>query len=104
MNFQPAATRRSPSVWAIVPVKRLSDSKRRLSGVLTSSQRNDLMWRLVQISLTTLQNCAGIDQVVVIRGDEDVLAAAGRQGAVTLNEGGSAGLNPASTRAVNFAS
>ncbi|MFQ5420504.1 MAG: 2-phospho-L-lactate guanylyltransferase [Anaerolineae bacterium] len=103
MNFQPATFFRSPSVWAILPVKRLADSKRRLAGVLTPSQRTDLMWRLVRHSLATLKQCPGIDQVLVISGDEDVLTTAVRQGAITINEGGSNGLNPAVTRAVNFA-
>ncbi len=91
------------SVWAIVPVKRLHDSKRRLAHLLSASERADLIDRFLAHTLTVLGQSKPIDHVLVISGDERALATARLHGAEALLETAVIGLNPAITQAVDYA-
>ena len=92
-----------PSVWAIVPVKPLHESKRRLAHILSAVERADLIHRFLAHTLTVLNQSGVIDRVLVVSSDERVLATAQRQGAELLVETAVLGLNPAVTHAVQFA-
>ena len=91
------------SVWAIVPVKRLHDSKRRLAHLLSAAERADLIDRFLGHTLTVLNQSAGIDHVLVISGDERALATTRFHGAEALLETAVTGLNPAVSQAVKYA-
>lgn len=58
------------SLWAIVPLKIITSSKQRLSGVLSSQQRIQLTLAMAQDVLTTLQACNEIDHLLLVSGDQ----------------------------------
>ena len=91
------------SVWVIVPVKPLHESKRRLAHILSTAERADLIHRFLAHTLTVLNQSGVIDRILVVSSDERVLATAQTLGAELLVETAVLGLNPAVTRAVQFA-
>lgn len=54
------------SLWAIVPLKILSTSKQRLSGVFTGEQRAALAQAMAEDVLAMLQQCKRIDNVLLV--------------------------------------
>ncbi len=71
---------------AIVPVKPLAESKTRLAGVLDENGRAALTRKLLERSLLKLTRARGIDRVVVISRDENVLKLARKFGAFGILE------------------
>ena len=59
-------------MWAVVPVKCLTRSKRRLSTVLMPKERAELMCAMLRDVLTALQRAAGLDGVLVATRSADV--------------------------------
>ena len=74
-----------PRITALVPMKKLTDSKTRLAGVLSSDQRASLVLGMLGQVLTALRE-TGIDEVWVIGGDPQVRAVAEGLGAVWWDE------------------
>ena len=95
------------ALWAIVPVKPLRRGKSRLSGVLSSEERNELNRRLLTHTLETLSAISEIEQILVISRDQAALSLAREHGAMTVLENGAPELNVALARATivvkNFA-
>jgi 2-phospho-L-lactate guanylyltransferase len=87
------------ALWAIVPVKPLRRGKSRLSGVLSSEERNDLNRRLLTHTLETLSAISEIEQILVISRDQAALSLAREHGAMTVLENGAPELNVALARA-----
>ncbi len=87
------------ALWAIVPVKPLRRGKSRLSGVLSSEERNELNRRLLTHTLETLNAIPEIEQVLVISRDQAALSLAREHGARTVLENGAPELNVALARA-----
>lgn len=54
------------SLWAIVPLKILSTSKQRLSGVFSGEQRAALAQAMAEDVLAMLQHCRRIDHVLLV--------------------------------------
>lgn len=71
---------------AIVPVKPLAESKTRLAGVLDENERATLTRKLLERTLLKLTRARGIDRVVVISRDENVLKLARKFGAWSILE------------------
>jgi 2-phospho-L-lactate guanylyltransferase len=86
---------RAGPTWAIVPVKALSDAKRRLSAALSPELRRRLVLTMLENVLTTLGNVETIDVVLVVTPDPQVAALAAERGAAVLREERATGLNPA---------
>jgi 2-phospho-L-lactate guanylyltransferase len=103
VTVQPSASSPQPSVWAIIPVKPLHDSKRRLAHILSADERAELIHRFLRHTLTVLNQSAAIDRILVISSDEQVLATTRLHGADVLVETAVHGLNPAVTHAAQFA-
>ncbi|MCB9421442.1 MAG: 2-phospho-L-lactate guanylyltransferase [Ardenticatenaceae bacterium] len=103
MSDQHSAFSIQHSVWAIVPVKSLHESKRRLAHILSAEERAELIHHFLIHTLTVLNESEVVDQVLVISSDEQVLATARVHGAMVLVETAVHGLNPAVTQAVQFA-
>ena len=59
-------------IWALIPVKSLKDSKRRLSRLLPAEQRAILIHGLLQHELMVLNEVPAITNVLVISSDADV--------------------------------
>lgn len=87
------------SIWAVIPVKPLSDVKRRLAGVLSADERAQLIERFLNHELAVLNETA-VDQVLVVSSDPLVMALARRHGAQVLVEEEVNGLNAAVTLGV----
>ncbi len=81
------------SLFAVVPVKDLRETKSRLGAVLAPDERADLTLRTMNHVLATLRE-AGVENVCVVSPDRRVLQAAGESGAARLFQG-TRGLNPA---------
>lgn len=89
--------------WAIIPVKRLRDSKRRLEHLLSPDERAGLIFSFLDNLLSVLDEVPGIDHTLVITGDPGVIALADEHEAELLLEDRPAGLNAAVSRGVDHA-
>jgi 2-phospho-L-lactate/phosphoenolpyruvate guanylyltransferase len=58
-----------PNVWAIVPVKKLSRGKQRLSPVLSGKERAELVRAMLHDVLTTLCATPELAGIIVVTGD-----------------------------------
>jgi 2-phospho-L-lactate guanylyltransferase len=72
--------------WVIVPVKTLSEAKRRLAGVLAPQARRRLMAVMLRDVLATLRQVEDLGPVVVVTPDAEVAAIAESCGARVLIE------------------
>jgi 2-phospho-L-lactate guanylyltransferase (CobY/MobA/RfbA family) len=91
------------SIWAVIPVKFLYQSKSRLARVLSAGQRAELTGQLLRRTLAVLAQSPAIDQLLVVSNDAAVLEIAAQYSAATLREGPKPGLNSAITQAVQVA-
>jgi len=73
-------------VWAIIPVKRLYDSKQRLAHILSPSERADLIHATFSHLLDMLMMVEPIAHILVISVDDRVLATAAEKGSQVLRE------------------
>ena len=83
---------------AIIPVKHLHDSKRRLAHLLSADERADLIGRFLDNLLLTLSATPGIDRTLVVTCDPAVVGLARRRAADVLLEAAADGLNTAADR------
>ena len=83
---------------AIIPVKHLHDSKRRLAHLLSAEARAELIGRFLDNLLLTLSATPGIDRTLVVTCDPAVVGLARRRGADVLLEPAADGLNAAAAR------
>lgn len=97
MNELPADGRQRETgvVWALVPVKRLDDAKRRLSGHLQPEERRRLCAAMLADVLVTLSRCTDIAGVTVVSDDQGAARLARQFTCEHLPEGelGARGLN-----------
>lgn len=73
-------------MWAVVPIKFLSDAKQRLAGVLEPAQRREFCAAMASDVLGRLSACAALEGVLVVSPDPDVKALAARFGCDYLPE------------------
>jgi 2-phospho-L-lactate guanylyltransferase len=90
-------------IWALVPVKSLQESKRRLSHLLPVEQRAELISGLLQRELSILNQVPAIGKVLVISSDPTVWDIARQNGALVEEEPQSLGLNVAVTHGMSVA-
>ena len=69
------------STWAIIPVKRLSEAKSSLSGVLGPKQRQRLVLSMLADTLDPIRKASSLSGAVVVSPDEKVLDFARLHGA-----------------------
>lgn len=86
-------------IWAIVPVKALSEAKGRLSPLFSQDVRRRLTLAMLEDVLCALRKVEALSRILVVSRDPDAAAAALRQGAETLSEP----LNSDQNVALNFA-
>lgn len=91
------------STWAVIPVKQLRESKRRLRHLLTPDERAELIARFLDNLLLTLSAAPGIDRALVVTCDPAVVQLARRHGADVLLEAAADGLNAAAARGMRHA-
>jgi 2-phospho-L-lactate guanylyltransferase len=85
----------SRPVWAIIPVKALSQAKRRLAPVLPDDARRRLVLTMLEDVLDVLGKVATIDEVLVVTPDARVAELAEGKAALLLRERHARGLNAA---------
>ena len=90
-------------VWAIIPVKSLSESKGRLAHLLSPDSRARLVRNLLDHVLGTIQETSCITQVLVISSDPEVWQIAEGYGATVVHEMMPYGLNNAVSQAYALA-
>ena len=86
------------STFAVIPVKQLHESKRRLAHLLTPDERAGLIGRFLDNLLLTLAATPSIDRTLVVTCDPAVAEMAARRGAEVLLETAADGLNHAAAR------
>ena len=91
------------TIWAIVPVKPLSQAKSRLSGVLSREEIIGLCQRMFIHTLDVLSQVESIDCTLVVSKDSNVLTIAREHNARTITECGSTQLNQALEHATQMA-
>ncbi|HVU12353.1 MAG TPA: 2-phospho-L-lactate guanylyltransferase [Phototrophicaceae bacterium] len=87
------------SIWAIIPVKPLTQAKSRLEGALSPDERKQLSEMMFRRVLTTVKSVPQITGALVISRDSHALAIARDLGAHTVQESGAPELNNALMRA-----
>jgi 2-phospho-L-lactate guanylyltransferase len=80
---------------ALVPVRGLAGAKKRLASCLTIDQREGLALAMLTDMIEALRAAAGVDRIVVVSADAELLRHAGEAGAEVLAEGERRGLNAA---------
>ena len=80
-------------IWAVVPVKRLSETKSRLQSVLSPAERAALTIGLFRNLLTEIQKVDAIEQTVVISRDQTILEMASTFKTVSTQENETDDLN-----------
>jgi 2-phospho-L-lactate guanylyltransferase len=88
------------AVYAVIPVKNLAVSKRRLSAVFTPQERSQLTLAMIEDVLHALQSSM-VDETVVVGEDSQVQRVAEKLGATYLSAT-EAGLNPAIEEATSW--
>jgi 2-phospho-L-lactate guanylyltransferase len=73
-------------IFALLPVKILSNAKQRLAGHLTPAQRETLARTMYEQTLATILEAGGIDRVVVVTSDPDAAQHARRSGVLVFEE------------------
>lgn len=91
------------TTYAIIPVKPLRESKRRLEHILSAEERADLIHHFLDNLLAVLNETPDIDRVLVVTGDPMVMTLGQKYGAELLIEAAPAGLNAAVTRGLAHA-
>jgi 2-phospho-L-lactate guanylyltransferase len=91
------------TTWAVIPVKPLRDSKRRLEHLLSAEERAALIHQFLKNLLIVLNETPGIDRILVVTGDAEVMALTDTHGATLLFEATPVGLNAAVTQGVAHA-
>jgi 2-phospho-L-lactate/phosphoenolpyruvate guanylyltransferase len=86
-------------LWAVVPVKPLSQAKSRLMDLLDDQERQEFVLQMVRHTLQILTEWQKIDGVLVISADPDILEAAVGYGVDLLLEPDVPGLNRSLYRA-----
>lgn len=87
-------------VLAIVPVKRLTEAKSRLTGVLDAADRSALMLAMLADVLMNLRRSRGIGRVVVVTDDREVRHRAIAEGAEVVADHDSGSHSAAALRGI----
>lgn len=91
------------NIWAILPVKPLSQSKTRLAPVLSPAERAALSQHLLEHTLQVLQQVPAIAQILVVSRDPAVLNTAQRFQTRTFTESPPYELKTAVSQAAKYA-
>ncbi len=91
------------TIWAIVPVKSLQQTKGRLTAVLTPTQRAQLTCRLLRQTINSLHAVPQINTILVVTQDKTIAQLAESQQAIVIAEQSNEGLIEAVTLGKQFA-
>ncbi|WJR77880.1 2-phospho-L-lactate guanylyltransferase [Bradyrhizobium sp. NP1] len=88
----------TPQVWALVPVKRLSEAKQRLSDILSPGERLTLAQAMLRDVLGSLRAAPSVAGIVVVSADRTVHAIARAFDAKPILDASESGINDAVRR------
>lgn len=91
------------TLWAVIPLKPLWQSKSRLATVLSAEQRADLIRVIFRRTLSVLQQVSAVQHILVVSSDPGVWQLAESYHVWTLHEERPSGLNTAVSLAVHHA-
>lgn len=76
-------------IAALLPVKALAEAKQRLAAALSAEVRRAFCWAMLDDIASVLHACCGLEAVLVVTRDAEVMAWARRQGFEIVPERGS---------------
>lgn len=90
------------SIWVVLPIKRLSQTKSRLMPVLSPTERADLTRHLAAHTLSILQQVPEVAGMVIVSRDEEMQRLGAQFGARCVAEAANSGLNTAVSTGYQF--
>lgn len=91
------------NIWAILPVKPLSQSKTRLGHILSPAERAALTQHLLEHTIETLQQVPNIAEILVVSRDKTILNTARSYHTLSFTESAPFELKTAVTQAAKYA-
>lgn len=90
------------AIWAVIPIKDLSQAKQRLSSMLSGEERRALGLAMLEDVLVALSRTKGLDGILLVSSDSDACDLAVRYGARILPDSDARGLNAAVSTAARL--
>jgi 2-phospho-L-lactate guanylyltransferase len=88
--------------YVIIPVKSLSEGKRRLARILGEKERKILTFCMLQDVLSVVLRSEKVNEAVVVSPDREILRLAKKLGAVALAEKANLGVNMAVSAGIKY--
>ena len=88
-------------MWAVIPVKQISQAKQRLSQLLSSEERRDFFSAMLEDVLTIMVKIDFFEKIILATNCPHAISIAGRHGITHFETGPDDGLNLAAGETVN---
>ncbi len=88
-------------MWAVIPVKQISQAKQRLSKILSSEERRDFFSAMLEDVLSMMVKIDFFEKIILATNCPHVISIAGRHGITHFETGPDDGLNQAAGETVN---
>ena len=88
-------------MWAVIPVKQISQAKQRLSKILSSEERRDFFSAMLEDVLSMMVKIDFFEKIILATNCPHAISIAGRHGITHFETGPDDGLNQAAGETVN---
>ena len=88
-------------MWAVIPVKQISQAKQRLSKILSSEERRDFFSAMLEDVLSMMVKISFFEKIILATNCPHAISIAGRHGITHFETGPDDGLNQAAGETVN---
>ena len=88
-------------MWAVIPVKQISQAKQRLSPLLSSEERRDFFSAMLEDVLSVMVKIDFFEKIILATNCPHAISIAGRHGITHFETGPDDGLNQAAGETVN---
>ena len=88
-------------MWAVIPVKQISQAKQRLSKILSSEERRDFFSAMLEDVLSMMAKIDFFEKIILATNCPHAISIAGRHGITHFETGPDDGLNQAAGETVN---
>ena len=88
-------------MWAVIPVKQISQAKQRLSKILSSEERRDFFSAMLEDVLSMMVKIDFFEKIILATNCSHAISIAGRHAITHLETGPDDGLNQAAGETVN---
>ncbi|MFL2750239.1 MAG: 2-phospho-L-lactate guanylyltransferase [bacterium] len=88
-------------MWAVIPVKQISQAKQRLSKILSSEERRDFFSAMLEDVLSMMVKIDFFEKIILATNCPHAISIAGRHGITHFETGPDDGLNLAAVETVN---